>query len=309
MSAQSRKSKKNQKLEFTNLEKIFYPATGFTKGDLLKYYSDIAEFILPHLKNRAITMKRFPDGVNGLFFYEKQCPAYAPEWIQTTKVARENGSSINYCMVNDLRSLLWMGNIANLEFHTFLHKASKTLKPDAMAFDLDPGAPADINTCAQVALMLRKLLDSINLESFPKTSGSKGLQVYVPLNTPCSYDETKQFAHNIAIALEQQHPEVIVSKMPKKLRSGKVLIDWSQNDKHKTTACVYTLRAKQIPTVSTPLTWDEVAYAVKKKKAALLNFDSVNVLKRVRKSGDLFAAVLTLKQKLPLTAFKQYSND
>ncbi len=280
----------------SNLEKVMYPETGFTKSDVIQYYIGISEYLLPHLQSRALTLKRYPDGVNGFFFYEKECPQHRPKWVKTTEVAKSEGK-INYCVIGDLPSLVWAANLANIEFHTFLHRKTAIKRPAALAFDLDPGAPADILTCCRVALLLKSCFDSLGLQSFPKTSGSKGLQVYVPLNTPVTYERTKAFARTIAQTLESQCPDLVVSNMLKKLREGKVLVDWSQNDDHKTTVCAYSLRAKDHPTVSTPLTWDEVAAAVKRKKK--LSFEASDVLKRVKKMGDLFAPVLTLKQKLP----------
>jgi bifunctional non-homologous end joining protein LigD len=284
----------------SNLKKVLYPKTGFTKGDVIDYYIRISKHLLPHLKNRPITLKRYPDGVDGFFFYEKQCPPHRPKWIKTTAVPKSDGTDINYCVMNDLPALVWAANLADLELHTFLHKAPAIHRPTALAFDLDPGAPADLVQCGQVGLLLKGLFDSLKLKSFAKTSGSKGLQIYVPLNTPsASYEKTKEFAHQVAITLEQQAPELVVSKMQKSLRRGKVLVDWSQNDDHKTTVNVYSLRAKDHPTVSTPVTWEEVAAMVKRKDAARLSFEAKDVPKRVAKLGDLFAPVLTLKQKLP----------
>jgi bifunctional non-homologous end joining protein LigD len=286
-------------VEVSNLHKVFYPKTGFTKGDLIDYYIRISNHLLPHLKSRPITLKRYPNGVEGIFFYEKQCPTPHPSWIKTTDVARYDNTIIHYLLINDLPSLVWAANLADLELHTFLHKAPAIDRPTCLAFDLDPGPPADIIQCCQVGLRLKSLFDSLKLKTFAKTSGSKGLQVYVPLNTPITYDKTKVFAHNVALALEKQHPELIVEKMLKKLRNGKVLVDWSQNDVHKTTVSAYSLRAKERPTISTPVTWDEVAATHKKKNPKLLTFEAKAVLQRVEELGDLFAPVLTLKQKLP----------
>jgi len=287
------------KVDVTKLDKVLYPKVGFTKGQVIDYYVRISPALLPHLKNKPITLKRYPDGVEGFFFYEKQCPSYRPAWVQTAKVPRTEGGEINYCVMNDLPALVWAANLADLELHTFLHRAPKITQPTALAFDLDPGAPADIIACCEVALQLRKIFDGLGLKSFPKTSGSKGLQVYIPLNTTITYEKTKPFAHALAERLERQFPQTVVSKMQKVLRKGKVLVDWSQNDEHKTTVNVYSLRAKEHPTVSTPVTWEEVEAARKKKTPKLLNFETEDVLRRVKKHGDLFAPVLTLKQKLP----------
>ena len=287
------------RMTVSNLDKVLYPAVGFTKGQVIDYYTRIARDLLPHLKNRPITLKRYPDGVTGFFFYEKQCPAHRPKWVKTATVPRGRGGNIHYCMMNDLPALVWAANLADLELHTFLHKAPAISRPTAIAFDLDPGPPADIVQCCQVGLWVKTLFDGLGLKSFPKTSGSKGLQVYVPLNTPVTYEQTKPFAHAVAQVLESQFPDLVVSKMLKSLRVGKVLVDWSQNDEHKTTVNVYSLRAKERPTVSTPVTWEEVETTLKKKKPELLTFDSEAVLKRVEQLGDLFAPVLQLKQKLP----------
>ena len=287
------------KVDVTNLEKIFYPKARFTKGNVIDYYVRISSVLLPHLKDRPITLKRYPDGVEGFFFYEKKCPDHRPKWIKTTKVAKSEGGQINYCVINDLPSLVWAANLADLELHTFLHKAPSIRRPTAIAFDLDPGPPADIVLCCKVGLWLKGLFDALQLDSFAKTSGSKGLQVYVPINSAVTYEKTKTFSHAIAELLESQSPETVVSKMQKNLRAGKVLVDWSQNDDHKTTVNVYSLRAKDYPTVSTPVTWEEVDAVVRSKKATALRFESKEVLNRVEKMGDLFAPVLSLKQKLP----------
>jgi bifunctional non-homologous end joining protein LigD len=289
------------KLEVSNLDKVFYPKTGFTKGQVIDYYIRIARCLLPHLKDRPITLKRYPNGVDGMFFYEKECPAHRPKWLKTTKVPRSKGGNIQYCVIDNLPALVWAANLADLEMHTFLHKAPAIARPTAIAFDLDPGPPADIIDCCKVALWLKGMCDALGLKSFPKTSGSKGLQIYVPLNTSVTYDQTKPFAQAIAEALEQQHPERVVSKMQKSLRTGKVLVDWSQNDDHKTTINVYSLRAKERPTVSTPVTWEEVESA---KKAGQLTFEAHEALERAEKLGDLFAPVLSLKQKLPKTLLR-----
>jgi bifunctional non-homologous end joining protein LigD len=289
-----------RKLVVSNLEKVLYPEARFTKAQVIDYYIRIAPVLLPHLEDRPITLKRYPDGVEGFFFYEKQCPSHRPKWVKTTKVPskREEGH-IDYCVLNGLPALVWAANLADLELHTFLHRAPAITRPTMLAFDLDPGAPADIVQCCEVGLWVKALFDELSLDSFPKTSGSKGLQVFVPLNTATTYDKTKEFAHAIALRIEREHPERVVSRMQKALRKGKVLIDWSQNDDHKTTICVYSLRARAQPTVSTPVTWEEVQTCWKKKAADRLRFVSDEALRRVEKHGDLFAPVLSLKQRLP----------
>jgi bifunctional non-homologous end joining protein LigD len=286
------------KVPVSNLEKVLYPKTGFTKGQVIDYYIKISPYLLPYLKKRPITLKRYPDGVEGFFFYEKQCPSHRPKWIKTTKVPRSEGGEITYCVMNDLPALVWAANLADLELHTFLHRAPAINRPTAIAFDLDPGPPADIILCCKVALLLKKVLDTFGLKSFPKTSGSKGLQIYVPLNTPITYEKTKSFAHSLAEFLKEQAPDLVVSKMQKNLRTGKIFVDWSQNDEHKTTINVYSLRAKDHPTVSTPVMWSEVEKTLKNKKPDLLYFETDDVFKRIKKHGDLFAPVLNLKQKL-----------
>lgn len=283
----------------SNLDKVFYPSVGFTKAQIIDYYIRISPVLLPHLKDRPLTLKRYPEGVSGGFFYEKRCPPYRPEWVKTAPVwSDQNESEIHYCLANNLPSLVWAANLGDLELHTFLAKANDVERPTMMVFDLDPGAPADIVSCAQVGFWLKEKLDALKLKSFPKTSGSKGLQIYVPLNTPVTYDQTKELCHRLAEELEREHSEMVVSKMAKNLRTGKVFVDWSQNDRHKTTVSAYSLRAKDRPTVSTPVDWDEVKSALKKKNAKRLSFVSDEVLKRVEKDGDLFEPLLKLKQKL-----------
>lgn len=286
-------------VRLSNLDKVLYPATGFTKAQVLDYYVRIAPALIPHLVDRPITFKRYPDGVEGKFFYQKECPEYRPEWVLTAPVWSEsNDRNINFCLLNDLPSLVWAVNLAAIELHTSLSLARDPLTPTMLVFDLDPGPPAGIIECSEVALLLRRLLEHAGLKCFPKTSGSKGLQVYVPLNLPTSYEETKSFAKACAAMLESRHPDLVVSRMTKSLRTGKVFIDWSQNDDHKTTVCVYSLRAKERPTVSTPVTWREVESAFSKREPELFTFEAEEVVRRFEEFGDLFAPVLTLKQKL-----------
>jgi bifunctional non-homologous end joining protein LigD len=292
----------DRKIQVSNLDKVLYPKVGFTKGQVIDYYIRIAPVLLPHLKDRPLTMKRYPDGVEGEFFYEKNCPSHRPKWVQTAKVWSEsNERMMNYCLAQDLPTLVWAANLADLELHTSLSRKDKIKRPTMMVFDLDPGLPADIVQCCQVGLWLRDLLDKMKLKSFAKTSGSKGLQVYVPLNTAVTYDQTKDLSRALAQHLEGEHGDLVTSNMSKSVRKGKVFVDWSQNDEHKTTICVYSLRAKEEPTVSTPVTWDEVGNCLKKKKADLLKFRSDKVITRVEKMGDLFEPVEKLKQKLPKT--------
>jgi bifunctional non-homologous end joining protein LigD len=286
-------------LSLSNLEKVLYPATGFTKAQVIQYYTEIAPAILPHLRGRPLTLKRYPNGVEADFFYEKECPRHRPDWVRTARVwSGSNRRWINYCVVDDLPTLVWLANLASLELHTSLACAEDVATPTMLVFDLDPGPPADIVLCCQVGLWLRELFDHLGLQCFPKTSGSKGLQLYVPLNTHVSYEKTKSFANLVARQIEQQHPDLVTSNMKKELRTGKVFVDWSQNDDHKTTVCVYSLRARERPTVSTPVTWDEVETCLKKKDRSVLTFEAGEVLARVAKIGDLFGPVVELQQQL-----------
>ena len=290
----------DREIQVSNLSKVLYPRVAFTKGEVIDYYIRVSPVLLPHLKDRPLTMKRYPDGVEGEFFYEKNCPKHRPEWVQTARVWSEsNDRMMNYCLVQDLPTLVWAANLADLELHTSLSHKDKIERPTIMVFDLDPGPPADIVPCCQVGLWLRDLLSEMKLKSFAKTSGSKGLQIYVPLNTSVNYDQTKDLSRAIAQHLEREHDDLVTSNMSKAARKGKVFVDWSQNDEHKTTICVYSLRAREEPTVSAPVKWDEVKNCLKKKKADLLKFRSDQVLARVEKLGDLFEPVERLKQKLP----------
>jgi bifunctional non-homologous end joining protein LigD len=287
-------------LSLSNLDKVFYPKTGFTKGQVIEYYTRVAPVLLPHLQDRHLTLKRYPNGVEGEHFYEKQCPGHRPDWVRTAGVwSRHNGREIDYCVADDLATIVWLANLADLEMHTPLARADAPKEPTVLAFDLDPGPPATIVECAEVALRLRDAFDHFGLLAFPKTSGSKGMQLYVPLNTPATYDRTKPFAQGVAQVLERHHPDLIVSDMNRTRRTGKVFIDWSQNDEHKTTVCVYSLRARDIPTVSTPVTWDEVEAVLRTRDPDDLSFTSDEVLARVDQHGDCFAPVLQLEQELP----------
>jgi bifunctional non-homologous end joining protein LigD len=289
-----------RKLPVSNLQKVLYPKAGFTKGQVIDYYIRVAPYLLPHLKDRPLTMKRYPNGVEGEFFYEKNCPSHRPDWVKTAKVWSEgNQRDMHYCLAQDLPTLVWAANLADLELHTSLAKKKDVAKPTMMVFDLDPGPPANIVQCCQVGLWLRDFLAQMKLQSWAKTSGSKGLQLYVPLNMAATFDQTKALSRALAEHLEREHPELVVHRMLKSLRGGKVLVDWSQNDEHKTTVCVYSLRAKEQPTVSTPVTWKEVETCLKKKKPEILTFTSDQVLERVAEHGDLFEPVVSLKQKLP----------
>lgn len=288
----------------SNLEKVYFPQSGFTKGEVIQFYSSIAHVIVPHLKDRPLTLKRFPDGVEKDPFYEKNAPSHTLSWIKTFAVPRsEGGSSINYILCNDAATLIWATNLADIEKHVLLAHAPDLNRPTSIVFDLDPGEPAGILECGEVALELKKIFDALKLKCFLKVSGSKGLHLTIPLNTDVTYDSTQPFAKAIAELAAQQMPDQVVSEMAKTLRKGKVLIDWSQNSDFKTTVCVYAMRAKRgEPFISLPITWEELAKAVKKGDERSLFFTPGAAVKRIQKLGDLYAPVLKLKQKLP-TAF------
>ena len=239
-------------------------------------------------------LKRYPEGVDKDFFYEKRCPSYSPDFIDTQKAGK---AEISFCVINDLPSLVWVANLASLELHTLLCKKNPD-QPAMVVFDLDPGAPANIIDCIPIALDMRNLFDEKGLKYFVKTSGGKGLHLYIPLNTKVTFDETKEFAKAVAQAFENHLPDKATSNMKKEERKGKVFIDWSQNDMNKSTVCVYSLRAREYPTVSTPVTWGELENAYKKRDAKLLQFQAKDVINRIEKHGDLFSGMLEIKQGL-----------
>jgi bifunctional non-homologous end joining protein LigD len=289
-----------RELALSNLGKVLYPEAGFSKGQVIDYYARIAEVLLPHLRGRPLTMKRYPDGVEGPHFYEKRCPSHRPEWVQTARIWSESHKDdIDFCVIEDLPTLIWAANLADLELHSSLSLAAAMDRPTAIVFDLDPGAPADVLDCAQVALWIRGLFEQLGLRSYPKTSGSKGIHLHVPLNTEVTYEQTKPFAKAVAETLEAKFGDRVVASMAKRKRAGRVLIDWSQNDRHKTTVSVYSLRAKPRPTVSTPLEWEELEAALAAADAGRLVFDADQVLRRVNEKGDLHASLLSEKQRLP----------
>ncbi len=289
-------------LSLSNLDKPMYPEAGFAKGHVIDYYTRVSPALLPHLRGRPLTLKRYPDGVEGPHFYEKQCPSHRPPWVQTVAAdsSRARGGKIDFCVADDLPTLVWLANLADLELHASLALGEDYSQPTVVAFDLDPGAPATIVECAEVALELRTVFEHLGMEAFPKTSGSKGMQVYVPLNTPASRtSETSPFAKGIAELLERRNPKLVVSEMSKTLRKGRVFVDWSQNSRHKTTVCVYSLRALAQPTVSTPLGWDEVEAVAHSRDPDDLVFTAPEVIERVAEHGDLFGPVASLEQQLP----------
>lgn len=286
-------------LELSNLGKVFYPATGFTKGQVLDYYARIAPVMVPHLKGRPLNLKRYPNGVEAPFFFQKEAPANTPAWLRTFPMWSDTrGGTIRFCTANDAASLVWLANTGNLEFHSLLCKAPDSETPTMMVFDLDPGEGAGLLGAAAVALLVRDALVDRGLESFAKVSGGKGVQVYVPLNVPVGFDDTRDYALALAQELERRHPTAIVSNMRKELRKGKVLIDYSQNSRHKSTVSPYSLRARATPSVSAPVKWSEVEFAVAARDEDSLRFTPPRVLARVRRMGDLFAPVLRLRQHL-----------
>lgn len=291
-----------RELVLSNLDKVLYPAAGFTKRDVIDYLVRIAPVLLPHLAGRPLSLKRYPDGVDGFSFYEKRCPAHRPGWIRTATVVGGAAGPIAYCTADDAAALAWLGNIASLELHTHLYRMPDPDRPTMLVFDLDPGPPAGLLDCLWLAGKVRDLLGHHGLECVAKSSGGKGLHLYVPLNTPTTFAATKAFARAFAEHCAREWPERVVSVMKKEARAGRILIDWSQNDRAKTTVSVYSLRARERPTVSTPLTWDEIEHARRRRRPEALVCEAGELLRRVGKLGDLFAPVLTLRQRLPAFA-------
>jgi bifunctional non-homologous end joining protein LigD len=294
-----------QSLKLSNLDKVLYPDTGFTKAQVIDYYTRVAPALLPHLQGRALTLKRYPDGVRGQFFFEKNAPVHRPSWVHTATLPSTERGTMKYIVVDDLATLTWVANLASLELHTGMSLAETPDRPTMVVFDLDPGEGTDMVQCCEVGLELRRLLLQLGLESVVKTSGSKGLQAYVPLNpaknskTAADSEAAKAFSLAVADELAKRMPALVVTAQRKELRKNRVLVDWSQNDRHKTTVCVYSLRARESPTVSTPVSWDEVESCLRSGNASDLRFGAHQVLQRVAQNGDLFSAALELRQKLP----------
>lgn len=287
-----------KRLSLSNLEKELYPACGFTKAHVLEYYRRAAPFILPHLQGRALTLKRYPHGVEAGFFFEKRCPDHRPAWVQTA--VRHNAKSMTVCLVNDLETLIWVANLASLELHVPLARAATPETPDSVVFDLDPGEPADVLTCARAALILRELFSRLRLESLAKTSGRKGLHVFVPLNrSATTFDETKSFSRAVVLVLEKNYPHLVTAKMAKEQRRGRVFINWSQNDAAKTMISAYSLRALEKPLVSFPLAWEELELLAEIGDAEKLKISPAEAINRAEKTGDLFREVLVREQRLP----------
>jgi bifunctional non-homologous end joining protein LigD len=292
-----------RQLTLSNLDKVLYPEAGFTKGEVIDYYTRIAPALLPHVQDRPLTFKRYPEGVDGQFFFAKNAPSHTPEWVRTVELpspgSTKNRDTINYPVMSDLPTLVWAANLAALELHVPMWRVTRQGKPrhpDMLVFDLDPGPPATIVECCEVAQRVRAVLDEDGLTSYPKTSGSKGLQLYVPLDEKAPWEGVHGYARKLAQRLEKEHPKLVVWNMKKDLRTGKVLVDWSQNNAAKTTVAVYSLRARAFPTVSTPITWDEVDACARPED---LRFTSADVLDRVAEHGDVFAPTLDRNQSLP----------
>ena len=289
-----------RRLLLSNLEKELYPAAGFTKAHVLEYYRRVAGFILPHLRDRALTLKRYPDGVEQGFFFEKRCPSHHPAWVETAEVRGDDGERLTACLVNDQQTLIWVANLACLELHVPLARVGSPETPDSLVFDLDPGEGADILACARVALILRELLARLELESFVKTSGRKGLHLFVPLNRrETTFEETRQFSKAVAVIMQKHYPELVTAKMAREYRQGRVFINWSQNDAAKTMISVYSLRAREEPFVSAPLTWRELETLAGEGDPAKLLFTPAEVVRRAETMGDLFGGMLVKEQKLP----------
>ena len=283
-------------LAVSNLDKVLYPESGFTKAEVIDYYVRIAPVLLQHLGDRGITMRRFPDGVDAGSFFEKRCPSHRPDWVQTADGPGDRNGTIGYCCLTEPAALAWAANMAAIELHAPMARADDIEAPTMVVFDFDPGPGTALPECAEVALWVRDTLEGIGLASYAKTSGSKGMQVYVPLNSPATHEQASAFALAVAQVMEKAHPTLVVTTQAKAARKGKVLIDWSQNSRHKTTICAYSLRARPHPTVSTPVTWDEVEDAADGED---LSFEAADVLERLDELGDLFAPTLTEVQELP----------
>ena len=286
-----------RQLKVSNLDKVLYPEAGFTKAEVIDYYVRVAPAMLPHVADRGLTLRRYPNGVDAQSFFEKRCPSHRPEWVGTFEGPGDRSGTIGYCALDSVAALAWAANMAALELHAPMARGADIDAPTMCVFDLDPGPGTGVPVCAAVALDIRAVLERLaDLQSFVKTSGSKGLQLYVPLNSPHEHEHCSSFAQAVAQVLEKHHADRVTSTMKKSARPGKVFIDWSQNSRHKTTVAVYSLRARPRPTVSTPVTWDEVSDAA---SGAPLSFEAPDVLDRVAEHGDLFAPTVSLEQHLP----------
>ncbi|MDP8955733.1 MAG: non-homologous end-joining DNA ligase [Actinomycetota bacterium] len=288
-----------RRLRLSSLDRVLWPLAGYTKGQMIDYYMEIAPVLVPHIAGRPLTLRRFPEGVDQLNWYQTQCRG-RPDWLPTHPIKTASGETHHYCLVNDPPSLVWVANLGTIELHPLLAPAARPDRPTVVVFDLDPGPPADVLNCCEIALWLRNSLEADGLVSFVKTSGSFGLHVYVPLNSEASFDQTKSFARATARSLSERHPNLIVDKMTKSIRAGRVLIDWLQNDPTRSTVAPYSLRGMAWPTVSTPVTWNEIERALALRRPELLTFAATDVTGRLAEVGDLFQPVLQMKQSLPM---------
>ena len=286
-------------LRLTSLDRILWPEAGFTKGQLIDYYARVAPALLPHAEGRPMTLRRFPEGIGGPSWYQTTCPPGHPEWIPVQVLPGRAGAVHRFCLLNDVPALIWAANLGSIELHPYLALGERPEEPTVLVFDLDPGPPADVVDCCRVALRLRDVLGAVGLASFPKTSGSVGLHVYVPLNTPHTYAETKAFARVLARRVAEEDPGGVTDQQKRSLRPGKVLVDWLQNEPRRSTVAPYSLRAAGWPTVSTPVRWDDVEQTLAARSAEHLTFEPEEALERLDRFGDLFAPVLTLAQELP----------
>ena len=289
-----------KKLFLSNLEKDLYPSYGFTKAQIMEYYRRISPFLLPHLESRALTLKRFPEGVESEYFFEKRCPSHRPSWVATAEIIQDDGARMTACLVNDLNTLIWVENLASLELHVPLARAHSPDRADSMVFDLDPGEQANVLDCARLALILRDLLAQMHLACYVKTSGQKGLHVFVPLNRgETTFERTKRFSKTVAEVLQRNYPDLVTAKMAKEQRKNRVFINWAQNDASKTMICVYSLRAREKPTVSFPLGWKELEDLAGLGDPERFQVIHSEALTRAERDGDLFRDVLVKQQRLP----------
>lgn len=290
-----------REITLSNLDKVLYPESGTTKADVIEYYRAVAPALLPYLHDRPLTMKRYPDGIGQAPFFEKRCPTWRPDWLSTASVwSRSNEQHIDYCLLGDLPSLVWASNLANLELHTMLAHRGDPGRPSMIVFDLDPGTDTGLVECARVAVWIGEVFDSLDLSTVVKASGSKGLHLHVPLNTPVTYEQTKPFARAVAQLVERQHPDQVISRMTRSVRPGKVFIDWSQNSAHKTTVAPYSLRAVDPPTVAAPLHWEEVyRVATGEAEPGTLRFGPERLLGDLSDRKAVLEPLISLRQDLP----------
>jgi bifunctional non-homologous end joining protein LigD len=290
---------KGRRLRLSSLDKVLWPRAGWTKADLVDYYRAVSPVLLPHLRRRPLTLGRFPDGVEERGWYQTNCRGH-PDWMATQELVGRRGQLQRLCVVDDVASLVWVANQGTIELHPFLAAAEAPDHPLALVFDLDPGPPADVAACCDVAIRLREALAADGLAAFPKTSGGVGLHVYAPLDGTATFARTKAYARGLAGRLEEETPDLVTSRSRRDLRVGRVLVDWLQNDPTRSTVAPYSLRAAPFPVVAAPVTWDEVEATARTRRAESLTFLARDVLRRVAEHGDLFERVLLRRQRLPV---------